>query len=50
MSGVTATTSAPPVMVTTIEKEQVAPEEAFELADALERGVAERQERAPSIL
>lgn len=53
MSGVTATTSAPPVMVTTIEDKQAVPEEAFELAEALERGTPERQEREerePSIL
>lgn len=49
MSGVTATTSTPPVAVTTIEDTVVAPEEAFELADALERGLPERLDRAPSI-
>ena len=50
MSGVTSTTSAPSVAVTTIEDKVVEPEEAFELADALERGIPDRLDRAPSIL
>jgi hypothetical protein len=50
MSGVTSITSAPLVALTTVEDKVVEPEEAFELADALERGIPERLDRPPSIL